>query len=146
MCSIATKTVVLPFDIMEKILRMSSDESYRRFCKSKLVYKGAVSDAPFKLKFDSISEFYDNSAGKYTLEQLRNPDSEDVKDFRDQLKVMVDAEKHLYPEMFPPKWVYKSIMNGFIIGNCGLSADKTVEETRARTMAYIKAKLESYNV
>jgi hypothetical protein len=93
-CLKGTKTAVLPFDIMEKILRMSSDESYRRFCKSKLVKKGAVSDAPFKLKFDSIREFYDN-ADKYTLEQLRNPDSEDVNDFRDQLKFMVDAEKNL---------------------------------------------------
>ncbi len=47
---------ILPFDIMEKILRMGSTNSYRSFCKYKLVYKGALSDTPFDFYNDEIKQ------------------------------------------------------------------------------------------
>ena len=54
---------ILPFDIMEKILRMGSTDSYRRFCTYKLVYKGALSDTLF--------DFYDDERLRLNQNQIR---------------------------------------------------------------------------
>lgn len=131
----------LPLDIMDKILRMSSDESYRRFCRNKLVSKGAINDSPFKLKFNSIEEFYSHNADKYTLAECRNPDPENretVVDFLSQFKLMVVAESHLHPGAF--SWVYRTILYGFIYGECSFS-NESEDKTRLHTLEYVIAKL-----
>lgn len=132
------QTSDIPLDIMDKILRLSSDESYRSFCRNKLVCKHAISDTPFQLKFRSIEEFYKNSADKYTLAQIRDQDSVEKIDFLSQFKIMVEAESHLHPGLFA--WSYKTILNSFIRGNCHFN-DEDEDKTRSHTLAYVLTKM-----
>lgn len=117
-----------PNDIIDKILRLSSNESYRSFCRMKLVSKYAINEAPFQLRFDSIGDFYTYNADKYTISQLRNPDSVEMVDFLSQYKIMVAEKIHLYPGIFG--WMYKTILISYIGGN--ISPSSTLGSVREK--------------
>lgn len=127
-----------PPDLMDKILRLSSDESHRSFCRMKLVSKHAISDAPFMLRFDSIGDFYTHNADKYTVSQLRNPDSVEMTDFLSQLKIMVDVRPR--PRIGVSNWMYAVILRSFINGNSCFS-NEDFERTRARTLDSVRERM-----